>query len=357
MTEYPPSMNWNTPTTHLDSLNESDNNDKRPIMTWNLSVRPFDSMRKSNNKETNSGLVTKRTQLLSPYDSVSENNSSTSCGSVTSQDMNELFASSFDDIFNGDSHEYVDHAGEELSISTTDAASRRPALGLPFPARLHAMLEELEKKGLANIVSWQPHGRCFVVHKPKAFVDDIMPIYFKMSKFASFLRQLNLYGFQRLTGKGDDQGGYYNELFLRGKVALAYRIPRLRIKGNRVRARGNPEREPNFYTMPPIVLETLRMVPEASLVISPAPTEIPKSRVPSDHPCPLYVDFADRPCSHILPTHLMDVPSLSRERLSDDEMDTFMTILKIVPSILDDINRSVENDSDFAYLLTRLCDI
>lgn len=28
-----------------------------------------------------------------------------------------------------------------------------------FPCVLHTMLDEVEKHGLANIVSWQPHGR------------------------------------------------------------------------------------------------------------------------------------------------------------------------------------------------------
>jgi hypothetical protein len=44
-----------------------------------------------------------------------------------------------------------------------------------FPVKLHCMLEEVEKEGLASIVSWQPHGRSFVVHQPKEFVDTILP--------------------------------------------------------------------------------------------------------------------------------------------------------------------------------------
>ena len=62
----------------------------------------------------------------------------------------------------------------------------------------------------------QPHGRSFLVHKTKEFTDRIMPKYFNQGKFASFQRQLNLYGFKRLT-RGPDAGSYYNELFLRGR--------------------------------------------------------------------------------------------------------------------------------------------
>jgi HSF-type DNA-binding len=54
---------------------------------------------------------------------------------------------------------------------------------------------------------WQPHGRCFMVHDMKEFVSSMLPLWFRQSKFASFQRQLNLYGFQRLTqGKSAPTG-------------------------------------------------------------------------------------------------------------------------------------------------------
>jgi hypothetical protein len=48
------------------------------------------------------------------------------------------------------------------------------AAGFAFPGRLHRMLRVVEAEGLSHIVSWQPHGRCFVVHKPIEFVRDIL---------------------------------------------------------------------------------------------------------------------------------------------------------------------------------------
>jgi hypothetical protein len=44
-----------------------------------------------------------------------------------------------------------------------------------FPVKLHYMLSELENDGMDYIVSWQPHGRCFVVHKQAEFVEKILP--------------------------------------------------------------------------------------------------------------------------------------------------------------------------------------
>jgi hypothetical protein len=45
-----------------------------------------------------------------------------------------------------------------------------------FPVKLQFMLSEMEKDGLAHIVSWQPHGRCFVVHNQPVFVQSILPL-------------------------------------------------------------------------------------------------------------------------------------------------------------------------------------
>ena len=49
-----------------------------------------------------------------------------------------------------------DHGGDTKPANASDRH---------FPVKLHYMLSELEQDGLDHIVSWQPHGRCFVVHK------------------------------------------------------------------------------------------------------------------------------------------------------------------------------------------------
>jgi hypothetical protein len=143
-------------------------------------------------------------------------------------------------------HHYHDHANENLN----ELVDNRPCRGgvtTPFPIKLHEMLDRVEEDGNAHIVSWQPHGRCFVVHKPKEF-KELLPSYFKLSKMASFQRQLNLYGFSRLT-RGRDKGGYYHELFLRGRQSLANKILRIKVKGTGVRARSNPNAEPDLWQM------------------------------------------------------------------------------------------------------------
>jgi hypothetical protein len=118
----------------------------------------------------------------------------------------------------------------------------------PFPIKLHRMLERVTADGVDHIVSWQPHGRCFVIHKPKEFA-PLLTRYFALKKVSSFQRQLNLYGFQRMT-QGPDKNGYYHEYFLRNRVYLVDYIRRTKVKGTKVRARSSPDTEPDFWQMP-----------------------------------------------------------------------------------------------------------
>lgn len=100
-----------------------------------------------------------------------------------------------------------------------------------------------------------PHGRAFIVKKPKTFTINVLPRFFKQTKFLSFTRQLNLWEFKRIT-RGVDTGAYYHELFLRGRPYLAMRMKRQKIKGTGMKLTPNPEEEPDFYNdwpaMPPL---------------------------------------------------------------------------------------------------------
>lgn len=77
--------------------------------------------------------------------------------------------------------------------------------------------------------------------------------YFKQNKLTSFQRQLNLYGFNRLT-RGPDASGYYHEYFLRDREYLAKRMIRQRIKGTKIKGAASPEAEPDFYSMVSVTL-------------------------------------------------------------------------------------------------------
>lgn len=165
---------------------------------------------------------------------------------------------------------YIKHRYQDHSHDISYATQRKAKGGVtnPFPNKLYKMLNDVEKCGLEHIVSWAPHGRCFLVHKSDEFVDKILPKYFSQSKIGSFQRQLNLYSFTRLT-QGPDRGGYYHELFLRGKTHLCDKMQRTKVKGTKIRGCSNPDSEPNFYLMDPIVPDDeVKQNMETSLVYS-----------------------------------------------------------------------------------------
>jgi HSF-type DNA-binding len=94
-----------------------------------------------------------------------------------------------------------------------------------FPVQLHCLLSEAESDGMAHIASFCVHGRAFQIHKLDLFVENILPwsvspsstflkltapsntrfmvlsSWFRQSKYTSFQRQLNIYGFQRIIGE------------------------------------------------------------------------------------------------------------------------------------------------------------
>ena len=81
-------------------------------------------------------------------------------------------------------HTYSDHYNDpmyspgETEDENGEAPKRRGPRGgvvVPFPERLYTMLSQVENEGFEDVVSWQPHGRCFIVHQPKRFVEEVMP--------------------------------------------------------------------------------------------------------------------------------------------------------------------------------------
>lgn len=126
--------------------------------------------------------------------------------------------------------------------------------GANFPTKLHDMLSREE---FQDVIAWAPHGRSFRVLKPKAFESRVLTRYFRHGKYNSFMRQVNGWGFRRIT-QGPDFNSYYHEFFLRGLPHLCKRMRR----GSVVRAAGGEGEnsyDPDFRSMralPPNPFET-----------------------------------------------------------------------------------------------------
>lgn len=186
-----------------------------------------------------------------------------------------------------------------------------------FPDKLHEMLcQESSDDPASAIVSWLPHGRAFIVRKPKEFTTEIMPKYvnaeirlvllrkpprflpifslfpcryFRQTKLTSFQRQLNLYGFRRIT-QGADSGAYYHSLFLQGRPSLSQRMVRQKVKGTGHKQPSDASSEPNFYSMPPVEPEYsnsttwgARYKPTILPPMKPdTPLQVPKPDIPEE---------------------------------------------------------------------------
>ena len=143
------------------------------------------------------------------------------------------------------SHVSSDTPIEEIDYDDSSSGATLPGgtrgTDSNFPAKLHHILS---RQDLAHIITWLPHGRSWRLVDRQAFMNQVMPKYFSHSNYASFARQVNGWGFKRMSRKGTDYGSYYHELFLRGMPHVAKRMRRPLKIGKK--ACPDPNKEPNL---------------------------------------------------------------------------------------------------------------
>ncbi|XP_005104183.2 heat shock factor protein [Aplysia californica] len=101
------------------------------------------------------------------------------------------------------------------------------------PAFLIKLWTLVEDPSTDNLIQWDPSGTSFHVYDQQSFSREILPLYFKHSNIASFIRQLNMYGFRKVAHI--DQGGlkiekddlqFQHQYFQRGERDLLQYIKR-----------------------------------------------------------------------------------------------------------------------------------
>ncbi|ESK97584.1 heat shock transcription factor 4 [Moniliophthora roreri MCA 2997] len=63
-----------------------------------------------------------------------------------------------------------------------------------FLTKLYALLERPEN---SHMIRWDPQGEHIIVERPEQLALHVLPSIYRQSRFASFSRQLNIYGFMR----------------------------------------------------------------------------------------------------------------------------------------------------------------
>ncbi len=106
------------------------------------------------------------------------------------------------------------------------SAPKRPA----FVMKLWNMVND---KSNGKYISWMSDGKAFQVNDRESFMKYVLPKYFKHNNFASFVRQLNMYGWHKIQDvnsgsllQGDEVWQFENPNFVRGRDDLLDRIVR-----------------------------------------------------------------------------------------------------------------------------------
>jgi len=159
---------------------------------------------------------------------------------------------------------------------------------LPFPQKLHALLDACKRQGETSIV-WCPGGCSFQVTHKEHFAERVMPVFFRSNNYKTvspktvgsssgihyrlshypalqFQRNLNLWGF-RVQAHGFSI--YCHEFFQEGKSGLCHQITRSRLAPSDRRKRTQSQGIEQVHTSRP-VLPTAMMNLSTSTIHVPA---------------------------------------------------------------------------------------
>ncbi|WOO79234.1 Heat stress transcription factor B-2a [Vanrija pseudolonga] len=119
-----------------------------------------------------------------------------------------------------------------------------------FVGKLYSMLED-EKIAKSRLLFWSEDGTSFVCPNPTEFSKDVLPNYFKHNNWQSFVRQLNMYSFNKVsdlysTANSDPQAWEFRHpLFRRGEPNLLARIKRKSTRPSNTEGNNAPVTSPN----------------------------------------------------------------------------------------------------------------
>ncbi|KAL0711156.1 hypothetical protein Bca4012_018134 [Brassica carinata] len=102
----------------------------------------------------------------------------------------------------------------------TSTAELQPPQPPPFLVKTYKVVEDPTTN---EVISWNEDGTGFIVWQPAEFARDLLPTLFKHCNFSSFVRQLNTYGFRKVS---TTRWEFSNDMFLKGQRELMSNIRR-----------------------------------------------------------------------------------------------------------------------------------
>ncbi|XP_071444638.1 heat shock factor protein isoform X2 [Hetaerina americana] len=105
--------------------------------------------------------------------------------------------------------------------------------GTNVPAFLTKLWKLVEDPATNGLITWSSEGSSFLIRNQAQFSRELLPLYYKHNNLASFIRQLNMYGFRKISSV--DSGGlkldrdemeFAHKYFLRGHSCLLSNIKR-----------------------------------------------------------------------------------------------------------------------------------
>ncbi|KEF63597.1 uncharacterized protein A1O9_01575 [Exophiala aquamarina CBS 119918] len=141
----------------------------------------------------------------------------------------------------------------KAQVAKKEAQAKRKQIP-PFVQKLNSFLEDGKN---TDLIRWSDDGNSFIVLDEDEFAKKLIPELFKHNNYASFVRQLNMYGFHKKVGLSDNSmraserknkspSEYTNPYFRRGHPDLLWLIQKPKnITGTGNKRKGKSENDAN----------------------------------------------------------------------------------------------------------------